>query len=102
MAIKGINLGGWFLMEGYILGGRNIPEQLFKRKFSKIYGARELSYFEKAFRETFIREDDFKRIASWGVTHVRLPFHHKLIETKPFVFSLSYLKRALMYAQGLY
>ena len=30
--LRGVNLGGWLLMEGYLLGGRNIPEREFKER----------------------------------------------------------------------
>ena len=33
--MKGVNLGGWLLMEGYILGGRIIAETTFKNGFKK-------------------------------------------------------------------
>ncbi len=85
--IKGVNLGSWFLMEGYILGGRNIPETEFKEKFRSIYGDKELIKFEKKFRDNFITEIDFKNIAAMGAKVIRVPFNHKLFEIKPNVFS---------------
>jgi aryl-phospho-beta-D-glucosidase BglC (GH1 family) len=89
-------------MEGYILGGRNIAESEFKRSFLKIYGKRELGRFESLFRDNFITEEDFKNISSLGANTIRLPFNHKLIETKPFVYSkdwLAYLRKALTLAK---
>ena len=100
--LKGVNLGGWLLMEGYILGGRNISESEFKRNFSKIHGAVGLREFERLFRDNFIREVDFKNISEMGANVVRLPFNHRLIETRPFVYSeegFSYLNQALDWAQ---
>ncbi len=102
MIAKGINLGGWLLMEGYILGGRNIAEHEFKARFKKIYGERELSYFEKSFRENFITEEDFKIISSWGARHIRLPFHYKIFEKRPFVYSeesIRFLKKILKWCE---
>ena len=83
---KGVNLGGWLLMEGYILGGRNISESSFKRNFKKRYGQKELSNFERNFRRVFITEEDLKRISSWGAEVVRVPFNAKLIEKKPYTY----------------
>ena len=100
--LKGVNLGGWLLMEGYILGGRNISESEFKRNFSKIHGAVGLREFERLFRDNFIREVDFKNISEMGANVVRLPFNHRLIETRPFVYSeegFSYLNQALDWAR---
>lgn len=49
---KGINLGGWLSQCDYS-----------KNRY-----------------ETFIVEEDFKQIASWGFDHVRLPFDYELLE----------------------
>ncbi len=81
--LRGVNLGGWLMMEGYILGGRNIAEQEFKADFKKRFGARGLKDFEKAFRSSFIQEKDFKNLAAMGVNCVRLPFNYRLIENAP-------------------
>lgn len=32
--------------------------------------------------DTFIKEEDIKRIASWGLDHVRLPIDYELVETE--------------------
>ena len=85
MKLKGINLGGWLLMEGYILAGRNIPEHRFKKEFASKYGQKELVRFEKLFRSNFIDEDDFRRISRLGANCLRVPFSFNLLEKKPFV-----------------
>jgi len=101
MNIKGLNLGSWLLMEGYILGGRNIAESLFKEKFKKIYGQKELQNFECAFRNNFITENDFRNISAMGVNSIRVPFNYRLIEKKPYSYceeGFSYLKKVLRWA----
>jgi len=62
MLLKGFNLGGWLMMEGYILGGPNIAFRVFRKKFSRLYGKKELDNFLLSFRRNFIREEDIKRI----------------------------------------
>jgi len=84
--LKGVNLGGWLMMEGYILGGRNIPESDFKRDLKKSLGAKELHRFEDLFYGNFIREEDFSLLAGHGVKLLRIPFHYKI--------PLKYLKEA--------
>ncbi|MFH1771936.1 MAG: cellulase family glycosylhydrolase [Candidatus Omnitrophota bacterium] len=99
--LKGVNLGGWLLMEGYILGGRNIPESEFKRAFAGLNGKKELTVFEKIFRDNFIQEDDIKNIASLGANAVRLPFNFRLIEKKPYCYieeGFLYIERILRWA----
>jgi len=100
--IKGVNLGGWLLMEGYILGGDNIGESLFKKEFKRINGKQELERFEQLFRDNFITEADFKKISLMQATVVRIPFHYRLIEKKPYSYSekgLKYLDRVLFWAE---
>jgi len=102
MKIRGINLGGWLNMEGYILGGRNIAESLLKWEFKKIYGKKELKEFELFFRSNFIKENDFKNIAAMGANVVRLPFSYRLLEEKPFCYSkrgLAFLEDAFRWAE---
>jgi len=99
--LKGVNLGSWLLMEGYILGGRNISEHIFKRGFVKHNGKRSLSDFERLFRENFITENDLERISSWGANCVRVPFNYRLIEKKPYKYSkkgIQTLRRLLSWA----
>lgn len=99
--LRGVNLGGWLLMEGYLLGGRNIPEGEFKKRFRKIWGKRELEKFEQAFRDNFIRKEDFKIISSWGANIVRVPFHYRIIEKNSFSYDrkgIFWLDKVLVWA----
>jgi len=52
---KGINLGGWLSQ----------------------YRIYDLTHFE-----SFIKEEDLERIASWGLDHVRLPVDYPLLESQ--------------------
>ena len=87
--LRGVNLGGWLMMEGYMLGGRNIPEKAFKEGFEKALGRDALEDFTRSFREAFIREEDIKTIKSWGATCIRIPFNYRLIEFEDRPFSLN-------------
>ena len=78
--LKGINLGGWLLMEGYILHSLNNPVQYFQKEFTKTLGKQAFEDFEETFLSNFIREEDIQRIAKMGFNCLRVPFHHKLIE----------------------
>lgn len=97
MIFKGVNLGSWLLMEGYILGGRNIAEGVFKKSFTKKYGLRACQEFEKLFRANFIQENDFSNISKMGANCIRLPFNFHLIAEGN--DGISYLKNALSWAQ---
>lgn len=99
--LRGINLGGWLLMEGYLLGGRNIAEHEFKAVFRKECGRKELNAWETAFRRYFITESDIARISSWGANCIRLPFNCRLIEKSAFRYDqegIGYLETVLKWA----
>ncbi len=102
VSLRGVNVGGWLLMEGYILQSLNIAQKVFKKDFVKTLGAKELLKFEKVFRDNFIQESDFKTIKNLGFNVVRVPFHYDLIEKKAYqydVTGLSYLDKALSWAK---
>jgi endoglucanase len=88
----GVNLGGWLMMEAYILHAPNFAEQLFKRHFKEAFGAPALEEFERVFRSTFIQETDIENISRWGFNCIRVPFNHRLIETAPYIYSEEGLK----------
>jgi len=107
--LRGVNLGGWLMMEGYILHGRNISEKSFKAEMSRRCGKKELDNFTNAFRDNFIKEADFKNIARLDLNCIRLPFNHKLIENQDKKFSINkdgigLLKKAVSWCKkyGIY
>lgn len=89
--LRGVNLGGWLMMEGYILGGRNIPEQRFKKEFAKKLGREELKKFEQDFRANFIQKEDIKKLKNLGINCLRLPFNFRLIKEQ----GLKYLDKLI-------
>ena len=98
--LKGVNLGGWLMMEGYILHAPNRAEQLFKKNFAKALGPAALASFEKDFRDHFIQERDFRRIAQLGFNCVRLPFNSRLIDLRNTrCCGGQYLDRAIAWAK---
>ncbi len=100
--LKGVNLGGWLMMEGYILHARNLAEQNFKKNFAKALGEKTLREFEEQFRNSFIEEKDIKTIAGWDFNCVRVPFNYRLIEKKPFRYAeegVSYLDKIVNWCQ---
>lgn len=109
IVLKGVALGGWLMMEGYMTSGRNIPEKFFKESFEKALGKDALDDFTRSFRDTFIRESDIKNISAWGANCVRVPFNYRLVEFEDKPFSLNeeglrYLDKAVDWCgkYGLY
>jgi endoglucanase len=109
VSLHGVNLGGWLMMEGYILHGRNISEKSVKAEMARCYGKEELDNFTAEFRNNFITENDFKNIAGLNFNCVRLPFNHKLIENQDEKFTINregidLLKKAISWCKkyGIY
>jgi aryl-phospho-beta-D-glucosidase BglC (GH1 family) len=96
LRLKGVNLGGWLLMEGYILHSRNIAESIYKTAFAKVNGQKSVSEFERLFRANFILEADIKNIAKMGASVVRLPFNYRLFENKN---GFSYIDNAVAWSK---
>ena len=41
--LKGVNFGGWLMMEAYFTHAPNLPQQVFEKEFAKQCGAKALS-----------------------------------------------------------
>jgi len=107
--LKGVALGGWLMMEGYMMAGRNIAEKAFKESLEKSLGREALDDFTRSFRDNFIQEQDIKIIKGWGANCIRIPFNYRLLEfeNRPFSFNeegLGYLDRAVEWCEkyGIY
>jgi aryl-phospho-beta-D-glucosidase BglC (GH1 family) len=92
LTLRGVAIGGWLMMEGYMLGGENIPETAFKQTLI------DPQAFSNRFRRAFITPADAQRIKGLGFNCVRIPFNHKLIEAAPFqidIVGMEALKQAV-------
>lgn len=99
--LKGVNFGGWLMMEAYILGAANHPEKMFRREFAAALGKKALEDFDRSFRENFITEKDIAGIRRWGFNCVRVPFHYRVVEDAPFSYrgtGLKYLDKVIDWA----
>ena len=94
--LKGVNFGGWLMMEAYFVHAANYPMQVFEKEFTKECGSKALNEVLAQFRDNFITEEDFKRVASWGMNCIRLPFHYKVGADAG---TISYLDQAIRWAR---
>ncbi len=79
--LKGIGLGGWLLMEGYMLhtsGFANAQWEI-KEKIETLIGESNAELFYEAYHENYVRKADIDRIAEWGFNSIRLPFHYNIL-----------------------
>jgi endoglucanase len=94
--LKGVNFGGWLMMEAYFVYAPALPQQVFEKEFAKECGVKALDEIMTRFRNNFITEEDFKQVASWGMNCIRLPFHYKVGADKQ---AVSYLDQAIVWAR---
>jgi len=87
--LRGVALGGWLMMEGYMHCGRNIPEREFKAGLEKSLGREAMEDFTAFFRDLFVRESDIRMIKEWGANCVRVPFNYRIVEFEDRPFSLN-------------
>ncbi|KAI8065556.1 glycoside hydrolase superfamily [Gongronella butleri] len=107
--IRGVNLGGWLVTEPFI------TPKLFEQfdvsegvvdewtLCEKLGPDKAKQQMEKHY-ETFVTEADFKKMASMGLNHVRIPLGHwavRVFEGEPFVphLSFKYLLKAVQWAR---
>lgn len=101
--VRGVNLGGWFLLEAFITPslftpfGDNPPVDEYN--FCKTLGKDECSRRLQEHWASWITESDIKQIADWGFNHVRIPVGYWAFQTldgDPYVQGqLEYLDQAL-------
>lgn len=84
--LKGVNLGGWLLIEGYILNIPNLPERRIRKKCEEKIGKEKSEIFFNKYRQYFIQEEDIKVIKELGFNCIRVPFSYRLIEDDENIF----------------
>ena len=78
--LRGMNLGGWMLIEDYIIG---LPwtEWKIREQFLKVLGEESHSAFFNAYDQAYIAEADIAFLARTGFNAVRLPFNYRHFES---------------------
>ncbi len=84
LALRGVNLGGWLLWEGWIWGADlsvfhfdGQSQSAIEERFAQAAGADALCRFRAEERERFVGEDDIAAIAAAGFNVVRVPLNHR-------------------------
>ena len=76
--IRGTNLGHWLNPEGYMFGfgGSCNSAHFIDEMFKQLVGPARTRAFWRAFKDSYVTEDDIAFIAATGANTVRLPFHY--------------------------
>ncbi|KAG0051958.1 hypothetical protein BGZ89_003355 [Linnemannia elongata] len=106
--IRGVNLGGWLVLEPFITPSmfepyisQNVTDEY---TLTKLLGKEKSREYLQKHYSTWVTEDTFKRIRDLGLNHVRIPVGFwalgGLTEDEPYVpdLSLDYLLQGLKWA----
>ena len=102
MRIKGLNLGGWLVLEKWMT-----PELFHKTKAEDEYHllkslGMKKNEMLKNHRDTFITFDDFKWIRDYGIDTVRLPIGYWAFKAEePYVDAKEYIDKTFKWAEEL-
>jgi hypothetical protein len=87
--LRGMGLGGWMLMEGYMMQSSDVADTQheFKEKLMELMGEEKTDEFYESWLANHVTENDVDSLASWGFNSIRLPMHYNLftlpIELEP-------------------
>lgn len=78
--LRGINLGGWLVPEGYMLHipGYGSPTSI-RTQILDLIGPALTSQFYDDYRSNYVRQEDLVQLRNWGFDSVRLPLHYDLL-----------------------
>ncbi len=79
LLLRGINLGNWFEVEGYMFhfdGGPQSPREI-EDLTKELLGPAKAEEFWQQYRASYITEADIDRIKAMGFNSVRVPLHWK-------------------------
>lgn len=80
LKLKGMNLGGWLLWEGWIFGGGYDSETTLMKRLTDALGAEAAEKFRVDIHANFITEKDIAHIAAMGFNCVRVPVGHHVLD----------------------
>jgi endoglucanase len=99
LILRGVNLGGWLLMENMV-NGHPATESLARKALQAALGDERYGRFSERLLNAFYGDDDASFIASLGLNCVRIPVNYRHFEDdlRPFEFrseGLLHLDRAI-------
>jgi endoglucanase len=80
VSLRGVNLGGWLLWEGWMWGDGFKSQSRLMKRFSELVGEKETQKFSNSVFSEMIREADIRAISEAGFNVVRLPINHRIFE----------------------
>ena len=87
VTLRGVNLGGWLLWEGWIFGQPDWPifsisETTLLDGLTQLISTEDVREFRSEIYERFITKEDIRQISLAGFNTVRVPLNHRLFTPK--------------------
>ena len=84
--LKGMNLGGWLVQEGYMLHtGEKDAEHQIREAIRELVGEERTVELYELYHKNYVRKIDIDSLAAWRFNSIRLPMHwNKLVLQKEY------------------
>lgn len=80
LSLRGVNLGNWFLLEAWMMGIGDVPDQhSIYQILDRRFGVAKRKALIERHRATWITGEDFAQIRDLGMNCVRLPVHYSVL-----------------------
>lgn len=105
--LKGMGLGGWMLMEGYMMQSSDVADSQheFRNRLIDLMGEEKTNEFFDAWLANHVTKADVDSLASWGYNLIRLPMHYNLftlpIEDEPIQGENTWLDKGFVMVDSL-
>lgn len=105
--LKGIGLGGWMLMEGYMMHSSDVADTQheFRDRLIALMGEEKTNEFFDAWLANHVTKKDVDSLAAWGYNSIRLPMHYNLytlpIEDEPISGENTWLEKGFALTDSL-
>ena len=106
--LRGVNIGGWLLIEPWMIGIENEKILKSEKEFWDImaerFGNEAKLDLIQTYRETYFTEDDVRKIAETGVNCIRVPIWWRALSDPAYGGDMTYLDRCVEWCAkyGLY
>ena len=78
--LRGMGLGGWMLMEGYMMQSSDVADTQheFRERLIELMGIEKTNNFFNSWHQNHVTKADIDSLSVWGFNSVRLPMHYNL------------------------
>jgi hypothetical protein len=107
VVLRGMGLGGWMLMEGYMMQSSDVADTQheFRARLEELMGEEKTDEFFNTWLDNHVTRKDIDSLASWGFNSVRLPMHYNLftfpIEDEPVAGQNTWLSKGFEMVDSL-